>query len=49
MPLHRRERKGRERYRDKGQVERWVSALMVGNDLSIFFSKNNARYEEKPH
>ena len=44
MPLHQgRERKG-QRYRDKGQVERWVSALMVGNDLSIFFSKNS---EEK--
>ena len=45
MPLHRRREEGGggERYRDKGQVERWVPALMARNDLTLFFPRN--KYE----
>ena len=45
MPLHRRREDGGggERYRDKGQVERWVPALMARNDLTLFFPRS--KYE----
>ena len=45
MPLHRRREEGGggERYRDKGQVERWVPALMARNDLTLFFPRS--KYE----